>query len=202
MGGFIDAVIGHLHYAGLFLLLLLGGLGAPFPEDLILLSCGVLISTGALEPAPTLLAVYTGMLVSDFMLYNLGKKFGRRLLDKRRFKRLLPPGRLADLERRFNRRSVLVILLGRHLAGLRAQIFLVSGITGMPPVKFVLADAVSATLTLTVMVWLGYRGGLSAQALSRHFAQFEHMAIVGGVGALAAYLVYRYISYLRGHATP
>ena len=197
MEGLVNAIIGHLHYAGLFVLLMMGGFGFPVPEDLVLLTCGALISAGALDPLPALLTVYLGMLVSDFVLFSVGGKYGPRVIEKKRFRGLLPPGRFDALKRSFDRWGVLVIIAGRHLAGLRAQIFLAAGISGMRRYKFVAADAVSSLFTLALMAGLGYKGAESVEKLARGVQKAEHVAIAAAVILLAGYLVYRYIRHLR-----
>ncbi len=197
MDGLVNAIIGHLHYAGLFILLILGGVGFPVPEDLVLLTCGALVAAGALDPLPSLLVVYSGMLASDFLLYNLGNRYGSHVIEKTRFRRLLPPGRLDAMKRKFDRWGVLVIMVGRHLAGLRAQIFLAAGIAGMPRLKFVAADAVSALITLSIMAGLGYKGAESARALSLGAARFTHIAIAAAVILLASYTAYSYFRRWR-----
>ncbi|HMK64145.1 MAG TPA: VTT domain-containing protein, partial [Thermodesulfobacteriota bacterium] len=128
-------------YPGMFVLLILGGLGLPFPEDAILILCGLLISTGVIRPIPALLTVYSGLLIADLSLHMIGRKFGRQILTTPRFGKVLSLERLNDLEGKFNRWGILIILVGRHLPGLRAQLFLVSGILKMPRITFLLTDA-------------------------------------------------------------
>ncbi|MDI6727600.1 MAG: hypothetical protein QMD44_01570, partial [Thermodesulfovibrionales bacterium] len=73
----ISTLVEHFPYIGLFLLLILGGIGFPFPEDTTLILCGFLISTHVVKPVPALLVVYAGLLITDFSLYFVGKKYGR-----------------------------------------------------------------------------------------------------------------------------
>lgn len=49
------------------------------------------------------------------------------------------------------KKGIFFILLGRHFIGLRTQIFIVSGIMRMHPLKFLLTDAVAVTFTIAVM---------------------------------------------------
>lgn len=84
--------------------------------------------------------------------------------------------------------------MGRHLAGLRAQIFLVSGALKMSTSKFVLADALSSLLTMIIMIGAGYLGGNSLEVLKRDLSRIEHLAIVLLVGALVIYLFYKYFN--------
>jgi len=116
----ISAVTEHFPLLGLFALLILGGIGLPFPEDTTL------------------------------------------------------------------------ILAGRHLIGLRAQLFLVAGVMRMPVLKFVLADAVSLSLTIAIMMGAGYVGGNSLQILSKDITRVEHILIFLAVIFLGIVLFLRY----------
>jgi membrane protein DedA with SNARE-associated domain len=48
----------------------------------------------------------------------------------------------------------------------RAQVFLAAGVMRMPAIKFLMADAASAILTVTLMVGIGYLCGNSIEALT------------------------------------
>ena len=187
----------HFPYLGLFLLLILGGIGLPFPEDATLMLCGFLIAQDVIHPLRAFVTVYTGLLVADTMIYHLGKKYGRRIVTHHRFHRVLSPDKLTKLEAQFNRRGVLFILFGRHLIGLRAQIFLVAGIMKMRLVKFLLADAVSALVTMSIMAGIGYAGGNSLEVLRKDLTRMKHWAIVLILAAVAIYLLYKYFKARR-----
>lgn len=149
----VTTFVDHFPYVGIFALLILGGIGLPFPEDATLILSGFLVAHEAITPLPTFLTVYAGLLVSDFFLYLVGKKYGRMVIEHKKFHRIITPDRLSKLEEKFKKRDVWVILIGRHFLGLRAQIFLVAGALRMPAIKFLTADA--ATSLLTVVLWVG-----------------------------------------------
>jgi membrane protein DedA with SNARE-associated domain len=184
----------------MFALLILGGLGLPFPEDATLILCGILIATGAVKPIPALVTVYAGLLIADLSLHFIGRKFGRQILTHRRFRKFISPERLSDLERKFSRWGILIILVGRHLAGLRAQIFLVSGVLKMSPLKFFLVDAFSSLITMALMIGAGYMGGNSLKVLRKDLSRIEHWGIVLLITALIVYLFYRHLKIKIGKA--
>lgn len=157
MGGLSNIVV-QFPYAGLFLMPLLGCIGFPFPEDAILLSCGFLISQSIVIPLPALLVVYAGVMISDFIIYSLGKKYGRAVITHRRFKNLLPPEKLHSLESRFRKYGVLSIVIGRQIIGVRAQTLLVAGVLDMPLRTFLMTDAFASSVTVMLMTTLGYTG--------------------------------------------
>jgi len=168
-----NAYIQQFPYLGLFILLILGTLGLPFPEDAILILAGFLVANRTIKLIPTFIAIYSGLLLTDFILFSFGKRYGRRLVENKRFQKILTAGRLAKLEDKFERWGILVIFLGRHLLGLRAQIFLVAGVMRMPWKKFLIADAVSALVTIALWSGLGYLGGQSIQTLRKNAKGIE-----------------------------
>ncbi len=183
----------HFPYIGLFALLLLGGVGLPFPEDATLILCGFLISTQEVRALPALITVYVGLLIADLTLHFIGKKYGRQVVTHRRFHSLISPERLAYLEEKFNRHETLIILLGRHVVGLRAQIFLVSGIMRMPALKFLVTDMVSCLFTMGLMISVGYWGGSTLKSINHGLVKIGHIIFMVLIVAIISYSLFRYL---------
>jgi membrane protein DedA with SNARE-associated domain len=191
----LSAIIEQGPYLGLLLLLLLGGIGFPFPEDATLILCGFLISTHVVKPVYALLVVYAGLLAADFSLYLVGRKYGRMVVCHRRFHKIISPERLSILEDKFNKRGILFILFGRQLIGLRAQIFLAAGVMRMSAIKFLITDAVSFQFTISLMVGAGYIGGHNLQVIKKHITRIEHIGILLIIILFSGYLLLRYLRY-------
>jgi membrane protein DedA with SNARE-associated domain len=194
----IPDIVTHFHYLGLFTLLILGGMGLPFPEDATLILTGVLIASEVIRPVPALLVVYTGVVIGDCILYYLGRRFGPKVVEHKGFRKLVSPARIEYLEDKFKRRGVWLILVGRHVAGLRAQLMVVAGIMRMKVWEFVLADAFSAVFTVAVMVFVGYKGGESINKLRRGITHVEHIVAVVAVAGFIVYLFYKYFQSRPG----
>jgi len=190
-------LIHQFPYLGLFLLLVLGTLGLPFPEDGILLLSGFLTAHHVIRPLPAFLVVYSGLLMTDFLLYSVGKKYGRRIVEHKRFQKILTANRLAKLEEKFKRWGALVVFFGRHLLGLRAQIFLVAGVMRMPWKKFLIVDATSALLTITLWGGLGYVGGNSVHALKKDITNIEQIVMIILAILLGSVLLFKYFKKRR-----
>jgi membrane protein DedA with SNARE-associated domain len=187
---------------GLFVLLLLGVIGFPFPEDAILLTCGFLIARGSAVPALTLISVYCGLLLTDFILYSVGRKYGRMVITHRRFSRILSREKLSRMERAFTGKGVLVILLGRQILGIRSQVLLSAGVMKMPSRRFLLSDAVSAMITLTLIAGTGYLGGHNLEALRRHISRISFAALIFLTVLFVIYFVFRYLRSRRSEVRP
>jgi membrane protein DedA with SNARE-associated domain len=182
---------------GLFILLVLGVIGFPFPEDAILLTCGFLVSRGSVDPPLAFLAIYSGLLLTDFFLYSVGRKYGRMVITHKRFSRILSPERLAGMEKAFNKRGILVVLFGRQILGVRSQVLLSAGAMKMPSRTFLLVDAVSALITITLMAGAGYLGGQNLDLLRSHISRVNSAALVFLAALFVIYLGFRYVRYLQ-----
>ncbi len=184
-------IVQQFPYFGLFLLLVLGAVGFPFPEDAILILCGFMIHTNAVEPLPALIVVTLGMIATDFFLYLVGRKYGRKVVAHKRFRKIITTRRLARIKKTFDRWGVLVIFLGRHLVGLRSQIFLVAGVLKMPRWKFILADTVSSMGTLAIMAGAGYWGGSTLERIKNGVEDAGYALIILILIAVVALLIWR-----------
>lgn len=193
----ISGVVEHFPYLGIFVLLVLGAFGFPFPEDTTLILCGFLIAGDVIKPVPALLVVYSALLATDFVVFSAGRKYGRKIVTHKSFHKIISPERLSLLENKFKKWGVLFIILGRHILGLRAQIFIAAGVMKMPPLKFLAADAVTAPVTMLFMVGAGYIGGNSLQIVKKDITNIEHMGILFVIVLAAIYLLYRHIRYGR-----
>jgi len=196
-----DTLIQQFPYIGIYILLVLGTLGLPFPEDGILLLSGFLIAHDVIKPLPAFLVVYSGLLVTDFLLYSIGKRYGRRIVEHKRFQKILTSDRLGKLENKFKKWGALVVFFGRHLLGLRAQIFLVAGVMRMSWKKFLIVDAASALLTIMSWGGLGYWGGNNIQVLRRDILSIEQTVIVILAILLVSGVIIKYFKkyLLRNH---
>ena len=185
-------LVEHSPYIGIFILLILGEIGLPFPEDATLILSGFLIAQKVTKPLPTVIVVYCGLLMTDFSLYWFGKKYGRGVIEHKRFRRILSADRLLTIEEKFKKWGIYVVFVGRHFLGIRAPIFLVAGVMRMSALKFILADAASAILTMTLMIGLGFLGGNSIQVLHKNLNRIEHVGILIVVILFTAWILYNY----------
>jgi len=185
-------LIEHFPYVGIFILLILGEIGLPFPEDATLILSGFFIAQKVTKPLPTVIVVYCGLLLTDFSLYWVGKKYGRKVIEHKRFRRILSAERLLTLEEKFKKWGIYVVFVGRHFLGIRAQIFLAAGVMRMSTLKFIMADAASAILTMTLMLGIGFWGGNSIQILQKDVKRIEHIGILILAILFTGWTIYKY----------
>ncbi len=92
----VTSFVASFPYLGIVLLFLLGNAGFPFPEDTTLLLCGALIAHDVIRPLPTFLVIYPSLLLTDFSLYWVGKKYGTKVVEHKRFRRIVSPEAFKD----------------------------------------------------------------------------------------------------------
>jgi membrane protein DedA with SNARE-associated domain len=193
----ITSLIEQSPYLVIFALLFLGDIGLPFPEDTTLILSGFLISQGITKLLPTLFVVYSGLLMTDFFLYLAGRKYGRLIVEHKRFHKIISAERLSKLEEKFKRWGIFVVFFGRHLLGVRAQVFLVAGVMRMPAIRFLTVDAASAIITITLMVGIGYLGGNSIETLKKDITRVEHIAVLLIIMLFAGWIIFRYFKGIK-----
>jgi membrane protein DedA with SNARE-associated domain len=197
----MGAIVKQFPYAGLFLLLFLGAFGLPFPEDATLILCGFLIYDDVIAPLPALIIVYFGLLGTDYMLYWAGRRYGNKIVHHKKFRRILSAERLAILEEKFSKNGFLILLLGRHIFGVRAQLFLTAGIVRVAAYKFLLADVISSLFSIVIMVGAGYLGGNSIDIVRKDVSRIEHITVLLALAAVVVYIIIRHMHNKRGSKT-
>jgi membrane protein DedA with SNARE-associated domain len=168
-------IINHFHYFGLFIILVLGGIGFPFPEGVTLIVCGILISTHLFNLTPALFIAFIGVLAGDFLSYYFGKKYGRAIVTHKIFRKIISPERLSKLENKFNKMRMFFILIGGRLI---SEIFLVAGIMKMPLSKFLIYDTISTIFAIIIWVGIGYISGNSLDIIRKDITRLEHVSIL------------------------
>lgn len=173
----VQEILMQFPYFGLVALLVLGGLGLPFPEDATLILCGFLIAGKIVEPVSSLLVCFSGLMLVDAFLYFAGRKYGRKVVKHPRLCKIVKPHKLKKIEGLFKKWGIFVILIGRHIVGIRSQILLIAGVLKMPFSTFLISDAISSVITMAIMVSIGYVGGSSIDIFRRDFSRMEHIFI-------------------------
>lgn len=172
-------------YPAILVLLSAAGLGVPISEDLVLLIAGALASQGVTQYTPTLLAGYFGVVFGDALIYHWGKKLGPRAYEHRLVRKVISPERAEKLRSHFARHGFWTVVVGRHTPGLRAPIFFLSGASGVGFGKFLLADMLSAAVTVPAVVTLGYLFGEHLDDIRRLLHRVHWLvgaAVLAGAG--------------------
>ena len=187
MTGLVSSYIEHFTYVGLFLVLLLCGLGLPVPEDLALLTGGFLVHRGITQYPTTLAISFVGVVAGDNSLFFIGRRFGTGILRYVGFvrPRILP--RIERLKRFMDRHGHMAIFYARFLAGMRALVYLTAGSAGVSPRRFVVYDALGALISVPVVVSIGYFFGDQIESAIRYLGGFDRLVLVAAGACIIFY---------------
>lgn len=184
-------ILEQFHLLGMFVLLLACGFGLPMPEDIILISGGILAQRENASLWPSFLVAYVGVIMGDSIMYFLGYRYGHRLLDTRFGRMMLPPARRVKVEKVFQKYGRWTVLGGRFAAGIRAGVFLTAGTMRVPYRIFFICDTIAALASVPLFILLGYK---FSQNIDRLFELLEQGKVYVGIAlalALLGYLIYR-----------
>ncbi len=180
-----------LGYAFVFGALLLCGFGLPVPEDVVLVTGGVLawlasplervtVRTLAADSGFRTMALVglAGILAGDSVIYFLGRRLGARVAEFRFLRRLVPPEKLEEVEKQLRRRGTVVVMLARYLPGLRAPTFFTVGHSRLPYWEFLLYDGLAALVSAPLWVALGFWFGDDIGRAAREATRFGHYILL------------------------
>jgi membrane protein DedA with SNARE-associated domain len=195
-----EHLIGQLGYLGIALILILGGLGLPIPEEAPIVLAAVLSRNGQLNSGPLAFAsCLAGVLLGDMVVYFLGFFYGEKVLSLPVTRRLLTRQRESQIKGYFNRHGFKILVSGRFVPGFRTAAYLTAGILKLPLLKLFLTDLFAATLSTSLMFGLGYAFANQIQSGIREVQQWITLVVALGV---ASWLLYRYYEARRRAGLP
>ncbi len=183
---------------GIFLGIILTGLGFPMPEELPVVVGGAMVhDTNALDYRWLIMwaACICGVVVGDTCLYLMGRFWGRRLVELPFVKKyVLTPEHMAKITENFEKYGVRILLFARLTPGIRAPIFVTAGITKLPWVKFLTADGIYAIPGVSLLFLLGYWFGDSiAGVIEQGESRIRSIVWLVLLVGIALYFVYRHL---------
>ncbi|WP_163787639.1 DedA family protein [Myxococcus vastator] len=184
--GPVPWLLTHGSAALLFAALVAGGLGVPIPEDLVLLSLGILAHRDVLPMALALAVAMAGVLCGDTALFLTARRLGPALYEHPRLKKLLPPERRERLAQLYARHGGRCVFVGRFLSVLRGAVFIMAAVQGMRLRHFLLWDGLALCISAPVVLGLGYAFSHSVDAVAKGAARAEHLLVLATTAALLA----------------
>jgi membrane protein DedA with SNARE-associated domain len=191
MVDFLLSSHGLFAYLLIFGILLASSLGAPIPEDLTLIVAGIMSSHETVHTWLMALTCYLGILAGDLIIYRIGWLAGPTLFRKQWFRKHLTTRRLQLIRENLDRRTVLTILVARHLFYIRTATFLMCGAVRLPFTRFFIIDACAALITVPIMMGLGYLFANNYTVILGYMSQIKVFLVVLGL-VVGAVIVWRY----------
>ncbi len=194
MVSFVINYIEHFTYIGIFLLITLGSLGVPVPEEFPLIVGGVLLYKGYVNPYLLIGVGVLSILISDSIIFCIGKKWGRKALNHRGLKKIFTLKRLERGEDYFKKHGEKAIFIGRFISGIRVISLLSAGIFRMRLLRFLTLDFMSALISVPLFIGLGY---ISAPYIEVFLTIFYKLDRIIGLLSILILISFFYHLYRR-----
>ena len=179
---------GTYSYIIMFMILLACGFGLPLPEDIVLITGGILASRGIVDFTYTIVVTMLGVLIGDGIMFSIGYFIGPKIKDSRIFKFVFSRSREAKIASAFKKHGDKVVFFARFAPGLRAPLFLTAGMYKIPFWKFIVLDGFAAIISVPAWVWVGYFFGNNFEILEKKMHQMQ-VGIYSLVGGLLAIII-------------
>ncbi|MBL7543990.1 MAG: DedA family protein [Bdellovibrionaceae bacterium] len=155
-------------YAGVVVMMVASALGLPLPEEVTLVSVGFLAFMGSrpdLFPPPfpgapvvnvheAALLSFLAVFGSDFLIYGIGRKWGRKILYHPRMRRLISEESITKVENWTKKYGNFAVFVFRFTPGVRFPGHLASGMLKFPAWKFALIDGLAALVSVPTQIYL------------------------------------------------
>ena len=184
-------LVAYFPYWGIFILLILGGIGLPFPEDLILILAGQLVHSEELNLIWILTICFAGVLPTDFLLYYAGKKYGRAIWRQRFIRRILTPQRRVQVMDQFKKRGDIVVFIARFIGGFRSPVFITAGILKMSAWRFFLLDFLASLVSIPLFVLGAFYLGQRFSEGAHHIAKKITLYLIISMGVIFVAFVFK-----------
>ncbi|WP_127357617.1 DedA family protein [Actinacidiphila soli] len=172
--------------------------GFVLPGETAVVLGGVLASQHHVSVYWLALCVVLAAIAGDSVGYEIGHRFGPRILTTRPLRR--HQGRIADAQDLIRRRGPVAVFLGRFIAFFRAMMPALAGASHMPYRTFLLFNAMGGIAWGVGFTLLGYFAGSA-------YTQIEHtvgrvLALVLAAIVIAALVVWHFRRRRAAHREP
>jgi membrane protein DedA with SNARE-associated domain len=150
---------GMTAYLTIFGVLFGCGLGIPIPEDLTIVTAGYLAYLENIDITWAIVVCFIGVLSGDFLLFTLGRMFGKKFFNLPGVRFFITADRIAYAQAKLKKNVRRICFSARFLAGLRAPVYLSAGMLGVKPRIFISYDALAALISVPLLTLLGYYFG-------------------------------------------
>lgn len=127
----------------------------PIPGDTILVVGSSIADIAGFNPVWIIISSVAGTFMASFFLYNLGNKFGHKLLVSPKYSWLLDTKAFLEIEKWFKKYGYWTLLFSRFLPIARSGVILAAGIVNLDKPRALISLSISILLSSTLFVFIG-----------------------------------------------
>lgn len=185
----------HWGYVAIFLVVVLGNVGLPVPEETVLALAGYLVREGVLRLPLTLAVGVLAAVAGDNVGYWMGRRLGRPTIERYGTCVGITPTRMGRIEGFVTRYGALGVFAARFIPGVRLLGGPLAGACGLRVFPFIIANVLGALVYVPYAVGIGYAlaWGLGPwlRRVERIFGKVEHVALLAVAVVVIVALVRR-----------
>lgn len=190
MFALLEAFFVEYGYAAVFFVLVICGFGVPIPEDLTLVTGGVISGMGYTNPHIMFAVGMLGVLAGDGVMFAAGRIWRQKILKFKPIARIMTPKRYAQVQEKFDKYGNWVLFVARFLPGLRTAVFVTAGISRkVSYLRFLIMDGLAALISVPVWIYLGEYGAHNSDWLMAKMHSLQSGIFIA-LGVLAAALAW------------
>ena len=185
MFALLEAFFVEYGYAAVFFVLVICGFGVPIPEDLTLVTGGVISGMGYTNPHIMFAVGMLGVLVGDGIMFAAGRIWGQKILRFKPIARIMTPKRYEQVQEKFDKYGNRVLFVARFLPGLRTAVFVTAGISRkVSYLRFIIMDGLAALISVPIWIYLGEYGAHNIDWLMAKMHSLQSgIFVILGIGA-------------------
>jgi membrane protein DedA with SNARE-associated domain len=174
-------------YGAIFVLLMLGVVGLPIPDETLLVFCGYLISKGNMRAVPAWLTAVAGSWCGITLSYTIGRTLGLGFVHKFGKYLHVTEDRLAKVQVWFDRIGHWALFVGYYIAGVRHFTAILAGTSKLKFTHFMAYAWSGGLLWVTTFLTLGYFLGENWKQI---FESIHHYLLYLSIAVMAAAVIY------------
>ena len=181
---YILDICGRMGYGGILFLMWLESTVVPVPSEIIMIPAGVLAAQERMNPWVAIVMGILGSWLGALTNYYVSLWLGRPFIDRYGKYFFLPPHRLEQVEKFFQKHGEISTFTGRLIPGVRHLISIPAGLSRMNLPRFILFTGLGAGIWVAMLVWIGYVAGkeldrIDSETITKLWHEYSTEVTVG-----------------------
>ncbi len=179
-------------YAVIFVSVFAEQAGLPLPAVPVLVTTGALSRSGYFSFSRVILTAIAASLVADVIWYQLGRRYGRSVLNVICKLSLEPDSCVRRTEDAFARRGLWTLVFAKFVPGLNSATVPLAGMIRTPPARFLLFDTAGLLLWTTAYTSLGYIFSEQVELVITYLYNLGVSFFVLVVASISVYIAFKF----------
>jgi membrane protein DedA with SNARE-associated domain len=184
-------LIDTLGYAGLVVLMAVEHVFPPIPSEVVLPLAGFEVARGNMSFAGALGAATAGSLIGASFLYGLARSGGRPLVLRLRSVLRISEEDLDRAERRFERHSGWIVVLGRMVPGIRSAVSVPPGLLRMPFRRYLALTLAGSLVWNAALILAGQQLGSRWSEVGDFVGPIAHWVLIAVIPLVVVFFLVR-----------